>query len=531
MATAITTTEPTHRRLAPGLVTSWIALSIQAVSGFVIPRSIDQHLGQEVLGVWDFAWSMVMYFTLLDGGIASTVNRHVALYRAGRDIHGLNCLVSSVAMLQRGVAAIVFLLTVVLAAKGPISAPTVTADLRAEAAGLVLLLGTSISIGMAGSVYGGIVTGCHRWGVQHGIFVATSTVSLAGMCCMLWLHQGLLALAAVHFISELGGRIARATLAYRFCPGLEIRLRHAKLTVLCRMLRFGGKMFLSRVSNVILNQTANLLIAAYLGPAALALFSRPRSLVRQAALFGQKYANMLVPKAATLLAVKDRTALQQFVLHSNRQGLYLSLPPLAFLALAGGKVVSIWMGTAYASSSLIVILALGFLAEYAYQPLNTVLLALDLHGPPGLISLAAAAVSLLSTLFLLETGTRELPSVALSIVLPWSLAHGIAIPLYACRRLSIPFWTYMRFAWAKPVACLIPSTLVYISFTKLHSQDSRLAFINSSIAAGLVQLLVYWYFVLPHRRRESERTLRAPFRFLRRRDLGKSLRSSVCTDT
>ena len=61
--------------LTRGVAVSWVAQVLQIIAGFIIPRLIDRRLGLELLGVWDLGWSMVSYFTLLDGGIGSTINR------------------------------------------------------------------------------------------------------------------------------------------------------------------------------------------------------------------------------------------------------------------------------------------------------------------------------------------------------------------------------------------------------------------------------------------------------------------------
>jgi hypothetical protein len=54
------------------------------VSGFLVPRLIDRNLGQDALGIWDFAWSLVVYFNLVQMGIIGSISRSVAFHRAQR---------------------------------------------------------------------------------------------------------------------------------------------------------------------------------------------------------------------------------------------------------------------------------------------------------------------------------------------------------------------------------------------------------------------------------------------------------------
>ena len=76
-------------QIARGLGVSWVAQFIQIAAGFIVPRWIDHGLGRETLGVWDLGWSFVSYLTLLEAGIGSSVNRHVALHRADGDATGV----------------------------------------------------------------------------------------------------------------------------------------------------------------------------------------------------------------------------------------------------------------------------------------------------------------------------------------------------------------------------------------------------------------------------------------------------------
>ncbi|MHC5062326.1 MAG: hypothetical protein ACYTFK_14830, partial [Planctomycetota bacterium] len=44
-------------RLVSNVIFNWAAYSVFIVAGFIMPRLIDRRLGQELLGIWDFAWS------------------------------------------------------------------------------------------------------------------------------------------------------------------------------------------------------------------------------------------------------------------------------------------------------------------------------------------------------------------------------------------------------------------------------------------------------------------------------------------
>lgn len=82
-------------RLVSNVLFSWAAHSVFIVAGFITPRMINRRLGQDLLGVWDFSWSLVNYFQLVRASIGSSVNRYIAMHRATGDNSAVNEVASS----------------------------------------------------------------------------------------------------------------------------------------------------------------------------------------------------------------------------------------------------------------------------------------------------------------------------------------------------------------------------------------------------------------------------------------------------
>ena len=92
-------------RMARNLIGRWLGQIVVVVTGFVIPRLIDDNLGAVALGIWDFGWSTVSYFRYMGFGLAAGLNRFVALYNAKGDVTNLRRCVSSTVFLQMFIAA------------------------------------------------------------------------------------------------------------------------------------------------------------------------------------------------------------------------------------------------------------------------------------------------------------------------------------------------------------------------------------------------------------------------------------------
>ncbi len=481
--------------LTSGLTVSWIAQILQIVAGFLIPRMIDGGMGPVTLGVWDFGWSLVSSFGLLHGGIGSSASRFIALERSRDNREGINRIASSAALIQRLIGVLILVLTCAIAWGIPYNLPGVGVELEREARWLVFLLGCAVGLSMLDAIYTGILTGCHRWATHHAIYAVTTILSVVGMVMVLALGYGLVALGIVHLACELLGRLLRRLFSYRACPGLKISMAAVDRHTMRTMIGFGGRMALGKISRVILNQTNSILIMMFLGPAALAMFVRPRSLVRQAAVFPQKYCYMLVPTVATLSGPGSSDQVRAFVISSCRNGLYMSVPIITFLLVGGTLLVELWMGKTYADPLLIAAIVMALASEVFYQPLDNLLIGLNLHGRPALVMLGAALAAVGFSWAALHNGFGLL-GVAISMGIPWTFAHAIYLPLYGCKRLEMPVSGFLRAVWAGPLACAFPFALLLIGGRLLFPDQPLFALASGAAAAGLFLALCYWRWVL-----------------------------------
>ena len=152
------------------------------------------------------------------------------------------------------------------------------------------------------------------------------------------------------------------------------------------------------------------------------------------------------------------------------------------------------MGAHYVNSTLVALLSFGFLAENAYQPLNNILFALNFHGRPSLATAAGAACALLGVGAVLGSGSHELSSVALAVVIPWSLAHGVYVPVYACRRLELPLWTFLKQAWMGPLACVDPVWRLFARRAMDVSRKTAGGLGVGGLSGTLVLLTFFWFW-------------------------------------
>jgi O-antigen/teichoic acid export membrane protein len=249
------------------VIASWAGHSVFIVSGFVMPRLLDRYLGQQALGVWDICWSIVGYFSLVQMGIGSSVNRFVARNRAERSADELSRTVSSALALQATLAVVVLIAAGLMCWWVPALFPASATEADTER-WVLLLLGASVAIQMATDTFRGVITGCHRWGLHNGLNSGFYALSVVGMIAVLKAGGTLVGVAAVYASGVLVLELARVVAAHRACPELRVSPRAITVERIRQLVGFGSKSALDDVSTLVLNQTNAVAIAATLGPTA-----------------------------------------------------------------------------------------------------------------------------------------------------------------------------------------------------------------------------------------------------------------------
>lgn len=509
MATAATIEEPQTKaapekdltgrsRLVSNVLFTWAGQLVYFVSGFIMPRLIDHKLGQDVLGVWDFSWSLVMYFRFVEMGLSGSVNRYVARHWGKQDIEGINRVVSSATFALAFASVLIFAGTIVAALTLPHWSGFHLDEYVTVTQWSVFWLGTMLAATTAVAAFNGVLTGCHRWELQTMRNSSFQFLSMVGMIVALFMGAGLATLAAITAIGQMLGHLTLVTLAYRACPGLKLRRSDIHRSTIKELYVYSAKTLLPTVSDLLLNQTTSVLIVSGIGPAALAIFSRPRSLLRQMDSLERKMAMILTPTTSSLESCGDMKEIERLLVKSVRYSVYLVLPLVLVLVVFGGEVMKIWMGPNYANWVLPAVMAVGFLGTCIQTPILFMLEGLNAHGRAGLGQLIGSALSALAVLISLKFAHAGLTGAAFAVTVPLLIVNVLYLPTLLCRRLGQSLITFYRDVGMRPIIHILPFAICLVA--------GRLVFNTYPVitavlcAAGGVQVAVtYWRGVLPEK--------------------------------
>ena len=402
-------------RIARNVGASYAGHLVFVIFGFITPRVIDEQIGQEALGIWDFSWSLVHYLNLTMVGIGSSVNRYVARYRAAGDTSSLSRTISTVVAVQLAIAAIVLGASVILAYQVPIQFAERLGDLGTTAGWVIGLLGSSLAVQFAFDAWRGVLTGCHRWDYYNALNAGGYGITASIMLGVLLTGGGLQDIARVYLLSTIATEVVRYWVARRICPEIELRITSVNIQDAKKVVRFGLKTILLAFPAIVTIQTVNILVVANLGPAALAMLARPLALVSHITSLASKYAYVLTPAAGSLLIV---------------------------FFTVGDLIIDLWMGPGYSDWGTSAMLAAGFLMPISQGPILKVMAGLNQHGRIALASIGVTFTLLIVGLLSVSYVGWSIRSAAALIAMPIGLGTGATCLYYGFTHLKLGLSDY-----------------------------------------------------------------------------------------
>ena len=283
------------------------------------------------------------------------------------------------------------------------------------------------------------------------------------------------------------------------------------------MLSFGTKASVPAVAWLVMAQSNVLIITAHLGPAALALYSRPAALLRFPELLVRRVAMVLSPTASSLQGVGRHAEIRELVVQGTRAATALTVPAMLVLLILGGPLLHVWMGPDYAQGLVVAILALGATPVLTLRPARAILNGLNLHGFVALESTLAALLGIalcVVNVLVLDLG---LVGAALAVSIP-QFALGLVVPFYVSSKLGIRLADILQGGYLVPVLCAVPFGVVLLASRLAFAAQPLLAVGVGSAAGALVVLPLYWKYLAPQQLRQlvlarlPEALLRRPSR-------------------
>lgn len=468
------------------LLASWVAHGATIAVGFFLMPYVVKVLGTHQYGAWVFINSLAAYSGLLYFGFGETISRYVSTYSAEQKVHEINQISSLVFVVYSIMGCVAMSIAGGLAWFAPQLTSWEGAQLL-EVRLVILVLGLNATIGMIGSVFGGILMGSRRFDLERAVSLASDIVRLVLIVGFLQREWGLLTIALIYCGITLAEQLTYVVMVFRIVPGLRIDPRLVNWSVLKECSQFSTMAFVNAIAAQLIYATDTIVIGRILGTDAIVPYYiglRLTQFIRQPI---EKISQISMPTAGSLSGEQDRRRLHRFVIKAFGVSALLATSAMLGAFYFGGHVIRVWMGEGFEASHQILIILLG--AQLIALPMGVLRAALfgtgNVRTPAIIYFIEAIANLILSILFCQQFGTI---GVAYGTLLPILIFEvGWLLP-YACRKLGLAFSRLMIEGLAIQVipACLIALYCMLLSGPAQHWQNWPALLLISGGGVGIL---------------------------------------------
>jgi O-antigen/teichoic acid export membrane protein len=449
---------PRARRIAQNVLSNWVALAITTVVGFFLSPFVVHHLGNLAYGVWVIIASLVGYMNLLDLGLRSAVVRFVSKGAAQESHEESSQAVSGALWIRFWIS------LAIICAGGVLSAGlhrvfVIPLELQQAARVAIFVTAVTVGINLWCGVFGGVLVALHRFDLGSSISILQTCVRALGIIFLLRSGHGILSLAIWDLCTSVIANTATVVVCFRIYPKLKIIFGRPDRSTFTKLRNFSSYVFLINVAVQVTYYTDNLVVGAFLSPAAVTLYAIGGILIAYSRQIVSSMTTTFAPLASTFEAEGSHQNLRRLLIHGTRAALIVSLPIEVALFLRGHTFIRLWMGGQYAqpSGTVMQILLLSVVFSSANATSGGVVYGMEKLKRIALWAIAEAAGNLLLSVILVRH--IGIYGVAWGTAIPSVIIELFLWPSYVCKLVDIPVRTYLWQTWFRTGLAAIPFAL------------------------------------------------------------------------
>jgi len=329
-------------------------------------------LGDASFGLFSLAWVVIGYLSFLDVGVNRAATKFVSEHLAGRDDISVRQVIRT-AIITNLALGLAGGLAVGLASPYLIhSIFKVVPGLENQARLTFYAVALAIPVLLVQGIFRAVLSSFQRFGWINAVNILCTTAQWGAAVVLAWKGHtvGLVVFGAV--VARVISTFAYGVLIFRLVPSVHL-FQLKKLSGLSALLGFGGWVSVSQLIGPILIYLDRMLIASFVSLGAVTLYTVPYEVTTRLRVIPSSLVNTLYPAFSERGVAENRRKLQHLYEHSVRYVLLFLIPGSLFLLVLGPDLLTLWMGSAFAKQTAIVLqlLALGVLANgISYVPYN-----------------------------------------------------------------------------------------------------------------------------------------------------------------
>lgn len=470
---------------------SWFSLGINIVIGFFLSPFILHRLGDAAFGIWVLIFSITGYYGIFDLGIRSSVIRYVSKLTAVEDQEGLAKFFNTSLATYTAIGLATTLVTVV-GSYFVGSLFQIPADFLATARWLFLIVGLSVAVGFPLGIFAGILEGLQRFYLLN--FTNVLSLVLRAILTVMALRRGygLLTVGIITVVLPLLSSALRAVLVFRILP-IPIGWKYIDRSVFGEMANYSGVTFVIQVAYKLRFKTDVVVIGKFLGSAAITQFSIGGRLVDYASDVVSSLAQIFLPMSSQSDAKGDLDQLRKIFVVGNRACALVIFPVTATLIILGKSVIEAWVGRRYVAGSypVMLVILIPTTLILAQNATPRIIYGMAKHRTLAWVTSIEGIANLILSIVLVRW--IGVIGDAIGTAVPLSFTALYFTPRYLSRLLGVRVWSFLREAYALPLALSAPLVAVLLAMRHWYPVHRLIPLATEILLAMTVYSVgLYW---------------------------------------
>jgi O-antigen/teichoic acid export membrane protein len=443
------------RKLINGSALRIVEFAANAVIGLLTMPFIIHALGDQMYGLWIFIGSFLGYYGLMDFGLNSAVQRYVSRAAGLRDHDEINRIINTALGIFTVIGIAALAISFAVAFISPLLIRTIGAvDVFRTA---VLILGLNFALGLPLRVFSGILTAHLRYDVSTGIELVKLTVRTALVIWFLSNGYGIIALALITFLTDIGGYVTKWIIVRRLYPRMVFARRYFDRAKIRTLFSYSIFTFIIHVADQLRFNIDSLVIVTFIGLGSVTMYSIGSRLIKYFMEFMRSAIGITLPVYSQYEGQGDHAAIREKYLFITKISSYLAVLIGGILIIFGKAFIVRWVGEAYVQAYwILLILLIPSMFDLMQGSSGGLLYGLSKHKYFSVANSIEGVANLLLSIALARH--YGIYGVALGTAIPMFVMKVFVQPVYICRVIGMRcrdyYVTLMLATVLPPVAIL-----------------------------------------------------------------------------
>ena len=378
-------------------------LLVATIVALVLPAYLTHRLPVKTYSAWILVLQMSAYVGYLDFGVQTGISKYVAEYVARKDAAGASMRASAglALMLMTSFAGVV--LTLVLAWRVPQIFNEMPSALFRDVRVSLVLVGLSLCFGLLCSICSAIFLGLQRFTVPMALSLANRILFTVAVFVAVFLHSSLAVMGACVAVVNVVTGLAQVVAWRRMAGQVKLSLRHLDMAVVRKMLTYCSSLAVWTAGMLCVSGLDVTIVGRYdfAHTAFYAVATLPTNFMLS--IMGAAV-GPLMPTASAMSVTRNSEQMGQMLTRATRYASTLLVLAGLPLLVAGVPILRLWVGTAYATQTILYlrILVLANVVRNLCLPYSSMLIAVESQKVAIVGASAEALVNLSASLYLVR---------------------------------------------------------------------------------------------------------------------------------